>query len=26
MDAAENILDELNVPISRYRSEPPSFD
>ncbi len=26
MDAAENILDELGVPISRYRSEPPSFD
>jgi ferredoxin-NADP reductase len=25
MDAAEKILDELNVPISRYRSEPPSF-
>jgi ferredoxin-NADP reductase len=25
MDAAEKILDGLNVPISRYRSDPPSF-
>jgi predicted ferric reductase len=25
MDATERILDELNVPISRYHSEPPSF-
>lgn len=25
MDAAEAILDELGVPMSQYRSEPPSF-
>jgi predicted ferric reductase len=25
MDATEKILDGLNLPISRYRSEPPSF-
>ena len=25
MDATEKILDELDVPISRYRSEPPQF-
>jgi predicted ferric reductase len=26
MDAAERMLDELNVPIAQYRSEPPSFE